>query len=68
MGMTNGKRAVLLVVHGGKPQALSSARFIAERLIAAGLTVRVLSPEAAELRLPCRGRCLLRPCRPPARG
>jgi NAD+ kinase len=52
VGMTNGKRAVLLVVHGGKPQALSSARFVAERLIAAGLTVRVLSPEAAELRCP----------------
>ena len=52
MGMTDGERAVLLVTHAGKPQALSSARFVADRLIAAGLTVRVLSPEAAELRCP----------------
>jgi NAD+ kinase len=50
--MTDGERAVLLVTHAGKPQALSSARFVADRLIAAGLTVRVLSPEAAELRCP----------------
>jgi len=52
VGMTDGERAVLLVTHAGKPQALSSARFVADRLIAAGLTVRVLSPEAAELRCP----------------
>lgn len=52
MGMTDGERAVLLVTHGGKPQALNSARFVADRLTAGGLTVRVLSPEAAELRRP----------------
>jgi NAD+ kinase len=52
VGMTDGERSVLLVTHAGKPQALSSARFVADRLIAAGLTVRVLSPEAAELRCP----------------
>jgi NAD+ kinase len=50
--MTDGERAVLLVTHAGKPQALNSARFVADRLTAAGLTVRVLSPEAAELRRP----------------
>jgi NAD+ kinase len=50
MGMTNGSRTVLLVTHTGKPQALTSARFVADRLAAAGLTVRMLSPEAAQLR------------------
>jgi NAD+ kinase len=50
--MMDGERAVLLVTHAGKPQALNSARFVADRLTAAGLTVRVLSPEAAELRCP----------------
>jgi NAD+ kinase len=52
VGMTDGERAVLLVTHSGKPQARSSARLVADRLTAAGLTVRVLSPEAAELRCP----------------
>jgi NAD+ kinase len=47
--MTDGKRAVLLVAHAGKPQSLSSARLVARRLAAAGLTVRALGPEAAEL-------------------
>ena len=49
MGSTEGKRTVLLVVHTGRPQALSSARFVVDRLAAAGVTVRVLSPEAAQL-------------------
>jgi NAD+ kinase len=40
---------VLLVAHTGRPQALSSAQFVVDRLTAAGLTVRVLSPEAREL-------------------
>src|SRR5215469_7794656 len=52
MGMADGERAVLLVTHAGKPQAVSSARFVADRLTAAGLTVRMLSPEAAELGYP----------------
>jgi NAD+ kinase len=47
--MTDGKRTVLLVVHTGRPQAVSSARFVVGRLTAAGLAVRVLSPEAGEL-------------------
>ena len=50
MGMPNGKRTVLLVVHTGRQQALTSARFVVEKLTAAGLTVRVLSPEASDLR------------------
>jgi NAD+ kinase len=49
MGMTEPKRTVLLVAHTGRPRALSCARFVVDRLTAAGLTVRVLSPEAAEL-------------------
>ena len=49
MGMTDAKRTVLLVAHTGRPQALRCARFVVNRLTAAGLTVRVLSPEAAEL-------------------
>ena len=52
MSMMDGGRAVLLVTHAGKPQALNSARFVADRLTAGGLTVRVLSPEAAELSRP----------------
>jgi NAD+ kinase len=49
MGMTDGKRTVLLVAHTGRDQALNSARFVVDKLTAAGLTVRVLSPEASEL-------------------
>jgi NAD+ kinase len=47
--MTGGKRTVLLVAHTGRPQAVTSARFVASRLSAAGLRVRVLAPEADEL-------------------
>jgi NAD+ kinase len=50
MVMTDRKRTVLLVVHTGKPEAVSAARFVTGRLVAAGLAVRVLKPEAAELR------------------
>jgi NAD+ kinase len=49
MSMTDGSRTVLVVAHTGRPQALSSARFVVDRLAAAGLTVRVLSPEAGQL-------------------
>jgi NAD+ kinase len=48
--MTGGKRTVLLVAHTGRPRAVTSARFAAARLAAAGLEVRVLAPEAGELR------------------
>lgn len=43
------KRDVLLVVHTGRRQAVSSARDLADRLSGAGLTVRVLAEEAAAL-------------------
>ena len=45
-------RAVLLVTHTGRAEATSSARLAAERLIKAGLQVRVPSSEAADLALP----------------
>jgi NAD+ kinase len=41
------KRIVLVVVHAGRPAAVRSARLVVDRLTAAGLTVRVLAPEAA---------------------
>ena len=47
--MADGSRTVLVVAHTGRPQALSSARFVVDRLTAAGLTVRVLSPEASQI-------------------
>ncbi len=47
------KRTVLVVAHTGRPAALHSARLVTSRLTAAGLAVRVLEPEAAELR--CAG-------------
>jgi NAD+ kinase len=50
--MTDGKRSVLLVVHTGRPQAVTSARFVVDRLTTAGLAVRVLASEAAEIDCP----------------
>jgi NAD+ kinase len=44
-------RTMLLVAHTGRPAALRAARVMAERLATAGIAVRVLEPEAAELRL-----------------
>ena len=44
-------RAVLLVTHTGRGEATSSARVAAQRLLAAGLTVRVPRSEAAALAL-----------------
>jgi NAD+ kinase len=49
----NGKRTVLVVAHVGRPAAVRSARLVVDRLTAAGVTVRILGPEAAELR--CAG-------------
>jgi NAD+ kinase len=43
-------RSVLLVAHTGRPAARESARFVVNRLTSAGLTVRVLPTEAADLR------------------
>jgi NAD+ kinase len=43
---------MLLVVHTGREAALRVARLLTERLADAGIGVRVLAPEAAELDLP----------------
>ena len=47
-----GPRAVLLVTHTGRPEATSSAQLAAERLLAAGVHVRIPDSEARELSLP----------------
>jgi NAD+ kinase len=49
--MTEG-RAILLVVHTGRPEGVRSAKQAAARLTAAGLAVRVLKFEADDLRIP----------------
>jgi NAD+ kinase len=49
----NVKRTVLVVAHVGRPAALRSARLVTSRLTAAGVAVRILEPEAADLR--CAG-------------
>lgn len=43
---------MLLVVHTGRSEAVSTARLAAERLAAAGVLVRVLKTEADDLRCP----------------
>ena len=40
---------MLLVVHTGREDAIRSARLVAKRLAAAGVAVRALAPEAADL-------------------
>jgi NAD+ kinase len=42
-------RVMLLVAHTGKPAAIRVARVLLGKLIAAGIAVRVLEPEAADL-------------------
>ena len=49
----NVKRTVLVVAQVGRPAALRSARLVVDRLPAAGVAVRILGPEAADLR--CAG-------------
>jgi NAD+ kinase len=49
----NAKRTVLVVAHTGRTAARSSARLVAGMLTAAGVNVRVLASEAADLR--CAG-------------
>ncbi|HUZ37239.1 MAG TPA: NAD kinase [Streptosporangiaceae bacterium] len=49
----NVKRTVLVIAHVGRPAALRSARLVVDRLTAAGVAVRILGPEAANLR--CAG-------------
>ena len=46
----NAKRTMLVVAHVRRPAALRSARLVADRLTAAGIAVRVLEPEAADMR------------------
>jgi NAD+ kinase len=45
----NAKRTVLVVAHVGRPAALRSARLVVDRLASAGVAVRILEPEAADL-------------------
>ena len=47
------QRAVLLVVHTGRPDGVNAARSVVKRLASAGVTVRVLDAEADDLR--CAG-------------
>jgi NAD+ kinase len=51
--MPDSPRTMLVLAHTGKENALRSARFVIERLIAAGVTVRVTEDEAPDLR--CAG-------------
>src|ERR1700744_1339529 len=44
-----GGRTALVVAHTGRKDSLRSAREVVSRLITAGLTVRVLTPEASDL-------------------
>ena len=48
-GNAGGGRAALVVAHTGRKDSLASAREVVSRLIEAGLTVRVLTPEAGDL-------------------
>src|SRR5215472_13894038 len=45
-------RTMLLVVHTGRPEGVDTARVVADRLQSAGVTVRVLTSEADDLRCP----------------
>src|SRR6185312_8312017 len=49
---TVGTRTVLVVAHTGRDAAVRSARYVVDQLAAAGLAVRVLAGEAAELARP----------------
>ena len=48
-GVRTTGRTILLVAHTGRPAALRVASIVVARLATAGITVRVLEPEAAEL-------------------
>jgi NAD+ kinase len=47
-----GRRTMLLVAHTGRAAARRTGRAVAERLVAAGVGIRVLEPEAADLGFP----------------
>jgi NAD+ kinase len=52
LNVRGGRRAALVVAHTGRKDSLRSAREVVSRLVQAGLVVRVLSPEAADLACP----------------
>ena len=43
------QRTMLLVAHTGRPAARRTGQAVAARLLAAGVALRVLEPEAADL-------------------
>jgi NAD+ kinase len=45
----NAKRTVLVMAHTGRPAALASARLVVDMLLSAGIGVRVVASEAADL-------------------
>jgi NAD+ kinase len=45
----NAKRTVLVMAHTGRPAALASARLVVDMLLSAGIGVRVVDTEAADL-------------------
>jgi NAD+ kinase len=49
MDIRDGKRTALVVAHTGRRESLRSARVVAERLASAGMTMRVLDEEAADI-------------------
>jgi NAD+ kinase len=49
MDLRGGRRTVLVVAHTGRKESLRSARLVVGRLIDAGVAVRVLRPEAADI-------------------
>ena len=51
--VNSGRRTALVVAHTGRKDSLRSAQFVVDRLIRAGVAVRVLAPEAADIA--CRG-------------
>lgn len=53
--MTSSNRTILLVVHTGRPAALRVARLVSARLADAGIAVRVLTAEAADLGIEAAG-------------
>ena len=49
VNVTDSRRTALVVAHTGRKDSLRSARLVVERLIAAGINVRVLVPEATDI-------------------
>ncbi len=52
VNVTGGRRTALVVAHTGRKDSLRSARYVVERLVHAGMRVRVLMPEAADIASP----------------